>query len=130
MLLLPVGAVEPHGPHAPSRTDSIISRAVCDRAATLLAGDEAVRALVLPEIAFGVTRYAAAFAGAVSISEDTLRALMVEICASLRAQGFHHKVVVNSHFEPGTSPRCEAPQPTPRGTPRPHPPGVGRAAHR
>jgi len=100
VLLLPVGAVEPHGPHAPLGTDSIISAAVCERAAVELAGDAKVRALVLPEINFGVTRYSAAFTGAVTISETTLLALVVEICASLRAQGFRHEVIVNSHFEP------------------------------
>ena len=59
-----------------------------------------MRALVLPEIAFGVTRYSAAFTGAVTISEGTLHAMVVEVCASLRAQGFRHLVIVNSHFEP------------------------------
>ncbi len=100
VLLLPIGAVEPHGPHAPLGTDSIISSAICERAATALDGDSGVRALVLPEIGFGVTRYSAAFTGAVTISEGTLQAMVVEVCASLRAQGFRHQVIVNSHFEP------------------------------
>ena len=100
VLLLPVGAVEPHGPHAPLGTDSIISAAICERAAVALAADGTVRALVLPEIAFGVTRYSAAFTGAITISESTLRALVLEVCASLNAQGFRHVVIVNSHFEP------------------------------
>jgi creatinine amidohydrolase len=100
VLLLPVGAVEPHGPHAPLGTDSIISTSICERAATALSSDRAVRAFVLPEIAFGVTRYSTAFTGAVTISEATLHAIVVEVCASLRAQGFRHQVIVNSHFEP------------------------------
>jgi creatinine amidohydrolase len=100
VLLLPVGAVEPHGPHAPLGTDSIISTAICERAAAALSEDRAVRALVLPEIAFGVTRYSAAFTGAITISESTLHAMVVEVCASLQAQGFRHQVIVNSHFEP------------------------------
>lgn len=100
MLLLPVGAVEPHGPHAPLGTDLIISQAICERAAVALTGDPAVCALVLPALSFGVTRYAAAFTGAVTISEGTLRTLVVEICSSLRAQGFRRLVIVNSHFEP------------------------------
>ena len=65
-----------------------------------LADDRAVRAYLLPEIAFGVTRYSAAFTGAITISEATLQAMVVEVCASLRAQGFRHQVIVNSHFEP------------------------------
>ena len=100
VLLLPVGAVEPHGPHAPLGTDSIISAAICERAAVALSADGTVRALVLPEIAFGVTRYSAAFTGAITISESTLRAMVLEVCASLNAQGFRHVVIVNSHFEP------------------------------
>jgi creatinine amidohydrolase len=47
-----------------------------------------------------VTRYGAAFPGAVSIGEATLRALVVEICGSLAAQGFPRVVLVNNHLEP------------------------------
>ena len=100
VLLLPVGAVEPHGPHAPLGTDSIISAAVCDRAARELAGDTTVNVLVLPSVGYGVTRYSGAFPGAVGISETTLEALVTEICAELRGDGFTRVVIVNSHFEP------------------------------
>jgi creatinine amidohydrolase len=36
----------------------------------------------------------------VTISEETLHSLVVEVSSSLRAQGFRHQVIVNSHFEP------------------------------
>jgi creatinine amidohydrolase len=99
--LLPVGAVEPHGPHAPLGTDTLISVAVCERAATILSGDSAtVRALVLPAVAYGVTRFSESFPGSVSLSATTLRALVVDICESLEAQGIALRVIVNSHFEP------------------------------
>ena len=100
VLLLPLGATEPHGPHAPLRTDTLISLGICGRAAERLENDPDVRALVLPPLAYGVTRYGAAFPGAVSIGEATLRALVVEICGSLAAQGFGRIVLVNSHLEP------------------------------
>ena len=100
VLLLPLGATEPHGPHAPLRTDTLISLGICGRAAGRLENDPDVRALVLPPLAYGVTRYGAAFPGAVSIEEATLRALVVEICGSLAAQGFGRIVLVNSHLEP------------------------------
>jgi creatinine amidohydrolase len=100
VLLLPVGAVEPHGPHAPLATDSIISMAVCERVANQLGAAGGVRALVLPPIDYGVTRYSAAFPGAVSISAGTLRSLVAEVCSTLRDSGFRHRVIVNSHFEP------------------------------
>ncbi|HEX6232521.1 MAG TPA: creatininase family protein [Jiangellaceae bacterium] len=100
VLLLPVGATEPHGPHLPLSTDSIISAGVCERAAGRLAGNYGVRTLILPALPYGVTRYGAAFAGAVSIAEATLHALVTDICRTLAAQGFPRVVIVNNHFEP------------------------------
>jgi creatinine amidohydrolase len=93
--LWPVGAVEPHGPHAPLGTDTLISVGICERAAQRL-GD----AVVLPPLPFGVTRYGAAFPGAVGISEATLRAVVLDVAAAVAAQGFRRLAIVNSHFEP------------------------------
>jgi creatinine amidohydrolase len=100
VLLLPIGAVEPHGPHAPVGTDVLIATAICERTARALEADPDIRALVLPAIPFGVTRYAAAFRGAVSISADTLTTLIAELGESLAHDGFRHLVLVNHHFEP------------------------------
>jgi creatinine amidohydrolase len=91
--LLPLGATEPHGPHAPLSTDTLISVGICNRAAERLAGE--IHVLVLPAVPYGVTRYGAAFPGAVSISEDTLRSLVTEIANTVGPL-----VLVNSHFEP------------------------------
>jgi creatinine amidohydrolase len=93
--LWPVGAVEPHGPHAPLGSDTLISIGICERAAQRL-GD----AVVLPPLPFGVTRYGAAFAGAVGISEATLRAVVLDVAAAVAAQGFRRLAIVNNHFEP------------------------------
>lgn len=100
VLLLPVGATEPHGPHAPLSTDSLISLGMCRRAVERLADDPDVRALILPALPYGVTRYAAAFAGAIHVEADTLHALVVDICGSLVDQGLGPVVLVNNHFEP------------------------------
>jgi creatinine amidohydrolase len=100
VLLLPLGATEPHGPHAPLKTDTLISVGICERAAERLDNDPDVRALVLPPLPYGVTRYGAAFPGVVSIGEATLRAVVIEIASSLAAQGFRQIVLVNNHFEP------------------------------
>jgi creatinine amidohydrolase len=91
--LLPLGATEPHGPHAPLSTDTLISVGICERAAERLAGE--IPVLVLPAMPYGVTRYGSAFPGVVSISEDTLRSLVTEIAESVGPL-----VLVNSHFEP------------------------------
>ena len=91
--VLPLGAVEPHGPHAPLVTDTLISLGICHRAAERLEGEISV--LVLPPMHYGVTRYAGAFPGTVSIGEHTLRSLVTEIAESVGTL-----VLVNSHFEP------------------------------
>jgi creatinine amidohydrolase len=95
--LWPVGAVEPHGPHAPLGTDTLISVGMCERAAERLTDPPAV---VLPPLPLGVTRYGAAFAGAIGIGEATLRAIVLDVAAAVAAQGFRRLVVVNNHFEP------------------------------
>jgi creatinine amidohydrolase len=95
--LWPVGALEPHGPHAPLATDTLISVGMCERAAARLDDPPAV---VLPALPFGVTRYGAAFAGAVGIAEATLRAVVLDVAAAVGEQGFRRLVIVNNHFEP------------------------------
>src|SRR5438105_2701970 len=97
--LWPVGAVEPHGPHAPLGTDILISVGMCERAAVRLS-EAGVPAVVLPALPFGVTRYGAAFAGAVGVSAETLTAVVVDVAASVAEQGFRRLVIVNNHFEP------------------------------
>jgi creatinine amidohydrolase len=91
--LLPLGAIEPHGPHAPLATDTLISLGICRRAAERLRGE--VDVLVLPPLPYGVTRYAAAFPGAVGISEGTLAAVIADLSEQLEPL-----VLVNSHLEP------------------------------
>jgi creatinine amidohydrolase len=91
--VLPLGATEPHGPHAPLSTDTLISIGISRRAAERLRGE--IDVLVLPPVAYGVTRYAADFPGVISIGEATLRALLKDISESL-----DRVVLVNSHFEP------------------------------
>jgi creatinine amidohydrolase len=100
VLLWPVGSTEPHGPHSPLATDPIISIGISERVARRLADDPELAVLILPTLSYAVTRYTASFAGAIHVSEDTLRRLIVDVCASLAAQGFPHVVLVNNHFEP------------------------------
>jgi creatinine amidohydrolase len=91
--VLPLGAVEPHGPHAPLVTDTLISLGICHRAAKRL--EREIPVLVLPPMHYGVTRYASAFPGAVSISEGVLHSLVTEL-----AEAVSSLVLVNNHFEP------------------------------
>jgi creatinine amidohydrolase len=100
VLLFPVGSTEPHGPHSPLATDPIISIGICERVARRLADDPELEVLILPTLSYAVTRYTAGFPGAIHVEEDTLRAMVVDVCTSLARQGMPHVVLVNNHFEP------------------------------
>jgi len=73
--LVPVGSVEPHGPHLPLATDTLISEAAAERAASLL-GREGLSAFVAPAVPYGVTRFAEGFAGAISVPAAALTAFV------------------------------------------------------
>jgi creatinine amidohydrolase len=97
--LLPIGSTEPHGPHLPLSTDILLSEEACLRAARVFA-QRGVPALVAPSIAYGVTRYAAGFRGAVSVTEATLIGLLTDVARALLDDGFAHVALVNNHLEP------------------------------
>ncbi len=97
--ILPLGAVEAHGPHLPLSTDVIISDGVASRAAALL-DEQGIRAFVLPSLAYAPAGYAAEFAGTISISAGAAKAVLLDIARSLKAQGFACLALANSHFDP------------------------------
>ncbi len=98
-VLFPVGSVEPHGPHLPLGTDTLISEATCARAADALEA-LGVRVVVAPSLPFGVTDYAAGFKGAIGVPAAALEAMLKAVVARLLADGFSHVCLVNNHLEP------------------------------
>jgi creatinine amidohydrolase len=96
--LVPVGSCEPHGPHLPLATDTLISEAAVLRACERL--DPQVLPLIAPSVPYGVTDYARAFPGAVSIPAPALTAYLRAVIAGLHASGFAHVCLVNNHLEP------------------------------
>ena len=97
--LVPVGSVEPHGPHVPLATDTLISLGAAERAAAELTASDIV-ALVAPAVPYGVTDYAAGFAGAVSIPADVLTPFLNAVVRGYLDTGLSHVCLVNNHLEP------------------------------
>lgn len=97
--IVPVGSVEPHGPHLPLATDTVISETCAERAAAKLAAG-GVRAVVAPSVAYGVTDFASGFAGAIGLPASVLTPLLRAIAERLLDTGFRHVCFVNNHLEP------------------------------
>jgi mycofactocin precursor peptide peptidase len=70
IVLVPIGSTEQHGPHLPLDTDTVIAKAVSERAVALLDGPQV---LVTPALAFGSSGENQSFPGTVSIGTETLR---------------------------------------------------------
>ncbi len=99
VVLLPVGSVEPHGPHLPLETDTRISEETADRAAGVL-GERGVATYVAPSIPYGVTEFAAGFPGAVGVPGAVLTLLLGAVVKRFLADGWSHVCLVNNHLEP------------------------------
>jgi len=97
--LLPVGSVEPHGPHLPLGTDTTISWAACRQAVGLLRA-RGVAPVIAPAVPFGVTECAAAFPGALSVSAEALGAYLRAVVDALLRAGAARVCLVNNHLEP------------------------------
>jgi creatinine amidohydrolase len=98
-VLLPVGSVEPHGPHLPLVTDTIISVKASEVALLRLAS-VGLAAVIAPPVAYGVTDFAEGFAGAISVSKDALIGFLRSIVEGYLKAGFAHVCLVNNHLEP------------------------------
>ncbi|MBS4195626.1 creatininase family protein [Lederbergia citri] len=90
--ILPIGAVEAHGPHLPLSTDTILA----ERLSEMLA--ERVGALVLPSLPYGQVWSLRNFPGSINITNDSLISFLVDIGLSLYDQGFRTWAMVNGHL--------------------------------
>lgn len=80
-VVVPVGAVEQHGPHLPLDTDRRIAVAVAQRAVARKTGagvDESASVLLAPAISYGASGEHEGFPGTVSIGREALELLILE----------------------------------------------------
>lgn len=97
--VLPLGAIEAHGPHLPIGTDTIIAGGMAERAAELLAGRD-LYAIVLPPLAFTPAVFAADFPGTLGVRPETLTAMLVDVADALTHQGIRALAIANAHLDP------------------------------
>lgn len=90
-VVVPFGSTEQHGRHLPLGTDSVIG----DELGRGMA--EALDAFLAPTMRFGCSEHHLAFAGTISITEDTFRNVVRDIVSSLCRHGFRRIILLPTH---------------------------------
>ena len=93
VVLLPVGAIEQHGPHLPLGADIVQPLHVLERVAAKTG------AVLAPVIPYGLVQTSRPFPGSVSVSFDGLRGYVRDVLADLVRNGFRRVVLVSGHAE-------------------------------
>lgn len=97
--VLPVGAVEAHGPHLPLGTDVIIAEAMAQACAEELSAS-GLTVFVLPPLWYTAAAFADNFPGTVSVEGSTVGDLTRQIAASLTGQEIYTLAIANAHLDP------------------------------
>src|SRR5215218_10742957 len=92
-VIIPTGATEQHGPHAPLLTDVLVPNEIARRIAPR------VGAVVAPPINYALSYPHVGFTGLVHIRIPTFMALVEDLCASFAASGFRRLIFLNGHYD-------------------------------
>ena len=95
--VLPLGAVEQHGPHLPVSTDLVAAVAAAEAAVAAVVASGDVPVVLLPGLAFTKSDEHARFPGTIWLSWDTLMRTLVDVGRSLAASGITRLLFVNGH---------------------------------
>lgn len=95
VVILPIGAIEQHGAHLPLITDTMIGTHALD--ATLAALPDEVKVWALPPLNYGKSNEHINFAGTMTLSAETLTAVLHDIAASVARAGFRRLAFFNTH---------------------------------
>lgn len=95
--ILPIGAVEAHGPHLPLGTDNLLGERLAGKLA------EEVNGFVMPTLPYGQVWSLRNFPGSINVSNNSLISFITDIGESLHKQGFEVFAMVNGHLGNGTA---------------------------
>lgn len=94
--VVPTGSLEQHGRHLPVGTDSLLAEAVV-REGVERAVDDGTPAVAFPAIWTGFSPHHVPLGATVTLSKETLIALLDDVCSSLLEAGFRKVLLVNGH---------------------------------
>ncbi|MCM3440199.1 creatininase family protein [Metabacillus halosaccharovorans] len=95
LIILPVGAIEQHGPHLPIYTDTLIGEGLLNQAFELLNEEDNI--WVLPPLPYGKSTEHLGMPGTMTLSAATLQAVVTDIAKSVHASGFKRLLLFNTH---------------------------------
>jgi creatinine amidohydrolase len=95
VLVLPIGAIEQHGPHLPTWTDALIAERMVTLALERL--PDTAKVWRLPVQSYGKSNEHAGYPGTFALSATTLMAVVRDIALGAKLAGFRRLVFVNAH---------------------------------
>ena len=93
VVVLPIGAVEQHGLHLATATDTDLVSAI----AAVVEARLSDQVLLCPTLAFGASHHHLSFGGTISISVNTYTLLIQDLVVSLFQNGFKRIAILNGH---------------------------------
>jgi creatinine amidohydrolase len=93
VVIVPVGAMEDHGPHLPLDTDNLIISRLAEAVAAAIPEE----VLLLPTLPFGFNEHHKDFPGVIYIQPETLMHFVMDVACSLSHHGFQRILLFNGH---------------------------------
>lgn len=93
VVVLPLGAIEQHGPHMAVSTDTDLVTYIARAAEELLPA----KVLLCPTLPFGSSHHHLSFGGTISINPALYTNVIVDLVGSLLRNGFRRIVLLNGH---------------------------------
>jgi creatinine amidohydrolase len=97
--LLPIGAIEAHGPHLPLNTDVIIANGMARRGGAKLY-ESGFPSIILPAISYSVSFVGACFSGTTPVPIASFTSYLTGLLVSHAQQGYRAICICNAHLEP------------------------------
>ena len=96
VIILPVAALEQHGPHLPVMVDSRLTEEVSKRTASL-GRAKGIPIITLPVVWHGLSEHHMPFGGTVTLTSNTFFLIVRDLIKSISRHGFSKFLILNGH---------------------------------